>query len=149
MPRIKVENGIWKWPWFPTTETRHYMSGKADCYYNYKEFQKAEERNTEFKCPAAELRMLNLLKRYQYIIFKDTFEMILLEEGITLDWKKELAKGLDRIVVSHLWPHPYNIQTAYRFANGCHIKPIGRVNWSAPDLFTWNRNPNARKTLDS
>ena len=141
MPRNKVENGIWKWPFFPTTENEHYMSGKVDCYYNYKEYQKAEERNYELKCPAAELRMLNLIRRHQYIIFKDTYEMILLEDGLALKWEKEFAKGLDKMVVPHLWPPPpHNLRTTYRFANGFRIKPIGYIDWTAPDLFTWNKD---------
>ena len=130
---------------YPTVENPKYMSGTCDLYYGFQEYQDARSAWLLNKDDSKISKMDSHFHRVQYIIYKDAknkgVEIIFLHEGLQLDWDTEVEAGLDKIYVSHLWPAPYNLDTAYRFVCG-FLKPLGRIHWIAPDLFYWSKHLN-------
>ncbi|MXV74898.1 hypothetical protein F4Z99_11535 [Candidatus Poribacteria bacterium] len=127
---------------YPTVENENYLSGTVDLYYGWRQYNDLRSDWLINKNEDAMHEMDTHFNRVQYVIFKEDgtpTEMILLENGLPLDWDTEIENGLDCMYVSHLWPAPHNLETAYRFA--CHrLEPIGRVWWTAPDLFNWHKD---------
>lgn len=129
---------------YPTVENDHYLTGTTDVYYNYSGYNQQRDIWLQTGCETAMHKMEIYFNRLQYLIYKDPdkkpTEIILLDDnGLMLDWNTEIEKGLDRIVISHLWKDAPSLEGAYRFANGVSLEPIGRVFWLAPDLFYWNK----------
>jgi len=130
------------WHHYPTVENAQYMSGTTDVYYDYQKYQQLKGIWLANNNKAAMHEMDTHFDRLQYVIYKDNeipTEIILLnDEGLMLDWKSEIEKGLDHIVVSHRWIEPYTLDTAYRFSY-MQLQPIGVIRWIAPDLFCWSK----------
>ena len=127
---------------YPLIETEHYMSGNIDLYYGHVSYNKHRLRWLQTGCEASMTRMESFFDRQQYIIYKkhdNPEEIIILKDGLKLDWDAEIEKGLDHFVVSHKWQDPKSLDNAYRFANGKALHPIGEVHYLAPDLFYWNK----------
>jgi len=128
---------------YPTVENQHYMSGTCDLYYGFQEYQDARSAWLLNKDESKLSEMDSHFHRVQYMIYKNgkgkPIEMMLLDEGLPLDWDAEIEAGLDQIYVSHLWPNAPSLDTAYRFACGFHLEPLGRIYWTAPDLFYWSK----------
>ena len=132
---------------YPTVENEKYLSGTCDLYYGHKKYYEA--RATWLLTGNKQrLEEMNLrFHRVQYLIYKTDnipTEIILLDKGLQMDWDTEIQAGLDYLYVQHLWPAPHDISTAYRFANGFHLDPIGKICWTAPDLFYWSKQHNER-----
>ena len=127
---------------YPTVENELYLSGTVDLYYGFNAYHKA--RASWLDGDEAQLKEMDAhFNRVQYVIYKedgDPSEIILLEDGLKLDWNTEFKKGLDHIVVRHKWPAPHTLETAYRFSFK-ELEPIGSVRWIAPDLFYWDAKP--------
>ena len=135
-PRIGIHH-------FPTVENKEYMSGTVDLYYNHKLYHEARTTWLLTGCDKWLEKMESHFDRTQYVIFKElgvASEMILLKDGLTLDWETEIEKGLDYLCVQHLWENAPSLDGAYRFGCGFTLHPLGRIFWRAPDLFYWNKN---------
>ena len=135
------------WHHYPTVENEHYLSGTTDVYYDYSEYQRLRDIWLQTGCQTAFKEMETHFNRFQYLIYKDQnkkpTEIILLDDnGLMLNWDTEIKKGLDHIVISHLWKDPPSLEGAYRFGNGVSLEPIGIIFWLAPDLFYWNKRKN-------
>ena len=127
---------------YPTVENEKYLSGTVDLYYNHKLYYEAKETWLLTGNEDHLNEMDDHFNRVQYIIFKEDGtprDMILIDEGLQLNWQREMGKGLDLLYVQHLWANAPSLDGAYRFANGFHVNPIGRIYWVAPDLFYWRK----------
>ena len=131
-------------------ETETHIVGDAYLYYGFDKFRETKSplyekgKKHPFLLEKISKTLQGIQLQTQIIIYKDQgipTEILFLYKDVPIDISSEIfSQGLDHIEVSVPWDG--TLERAYRWANGKELKPIGRIYWKGPDLFTWTKKKN-------